>query len=267
MAVAVLDALEAGVARRLIEELDEARHAFVHALVREAIYDGAGAGRRAVCTLASPRRSRRAAVRIRLSSRTTSSPRGTVPRALNTRSPELAGRSTGSPSRTQSAHYVNALDALGEEDPPRRCDLLLALGDAHARAGETPAAKRAYREAAGLAEELGLPDQLAEAAVGYGGRLIWEVSRDDPDVKALLERALAEIGEQDSPLRVRLLARLGGGPLRDDHDPTRRRAITAEGLDARAPARRPGDARLRPGRLHLRPSFARQHAAPGGAGR
>ena len=31
----------------LVEELDEARHAFVHALVREAIYDAAGAGRRA----------------------------------------------------------------------------------------------------------------------------------------------------------------------------------------------------------------------------
>ena len=68
--------------------------------------------------------------------------------------------------------------------------------------------------------------------------MIWEVSRDDPDVSALLERALAQIGEQDSPLRVRLLARLGGGPLRDDHDPTRRRAITAEALDA---ARRLGD--------------------------
>ena len=117
--------------------------------------------------------------------------------------------------------------------------MLLALGDAHARAGETPASRRAYREAAELAEQLSLPEQLAEAAVGYGGRFIWDVSRDDPDVQALLERALARIGEQDGPWRVRLLARLGGGPLRDDHDPTRRRAITARQLDA---ARRLDDA-------------------------
>ena len=44
---------------------------------------------------------------------------------------------------------------------------------------------------------------------------MWEVSRDDPHLVPLLERALAAIGEGDSPLRVRLLARLAGGPLRD----------------------------------------------------
>jgi hypothetical protein len=83
-----------------------------------------------------------------------------------------------------------------------------------------------------------LPEQLARAALGYGGRLLWEVSRDDPDLVPLLERALAAIGEGDHPLRVRLLSRLGAGPLRDAHDPTRRRTITSDALEA---ARRLGD--------------------------
>ncbi|MET0513128.1 MAG: AAA family ATPase [Thermoleophilaceae bacterium] len=237
-AVAVLDALEAGVACGLIEELDDARHTFVHALMREAIYDAAGAGRRAALHA-------RVAAALEAGGRADPAELAHHFIAAGDRAKGVEYSVAGARRALDGlafedavAHYVNALDALGEEDPPRRCDLLLALGDAHARAGETPAAKRAYREAAGLAEELALPDQLAEAAVGYGGRLIWEVSRDDPDVKALLERALVQIGEQDSPRRVRLLARLGGGPLRDDHDPTRRRAITAEGLDA---ARRLGD--------------------------
>ena len=129
------------------------------------------------------------------------------------------------------AHYAQRARGGRRCDEPRRCGLLLGLADAHARAGDTPTSKLVYREAAALAEQLSLPEQLAEAAVGYGGRLIWEVSRDDPDVLALLERALAQIGAADSALRVRLLARIGGGPLRDDHDPTRRRAVTGEALE------------------------------------
>ena len=137
------------------------------------------------------------------------------------------------------AHYQQRADALGDADPARRCELLLALGDAHARDGDTPASKVAYREAAELAEELGAaraarPRRRSDTAGGCSGRSRATTRTSSP----LLERALAAIGEEDSPLRVRLLARLGGGPLRDDHDPRRRRAITAEALDA---ARRLGD--------------------------
>jgi DNA-binding SARP family transcriptional activator len=120
-----------------------------------------------------------------------------------------------------------------------RSELLLALGDARARAGDTPASKRAFREAAELAERLELPDQLARAALGYGGRLVWDVSRDDPSIVPLLERALAAMGEEETPLRVRLLARLAGGPLRDSSfSPLRKAALAREALDI---ARRLGD--------------------------
>ena len=234
----VLDALEAGVASGLVERLDEARSGFVHAVVQEAIYDRVGAGRRGQL---------HARVAEVLEEGGRGDPAELARHFLAAgNAVKGAGYSVDTARRAIDrlayedavAHYRNALAALGEHDPPRRCELLLALADAHARAGNTPASKRAAHEAADLAEELSLPERLAEAAIGYGGRLIWEVSRDDPDVKALLERALAEIGAGDSSLRVRLLARLGGGPLRDDHDPTRRRAITGEALDM---ARRLGD--------------------------
>jgi tetratricopeptide (TPR) repeat protein len=124
-------------------------------------------------------------------------------------------------------------------DEALRCELLLALGDAYARAGDTARSKQSYREAARLAEALHLPDQLGRAALGYGGRLSWEVFRDDEHLAYLLERALDALGDEDSALRVRLLARLAGGPLRDSTaDAERRRSLGRQGLEM---ARRIGD--------------------------
>jgi tetratricopeptide (TPR) repeat protein len=62
--------------------------------------------------------------------------------------------------------------------------------------------------------------------------VIWEVSRGDVDHVPLLERALAAVGEEDSKTRVRLLARLAGGPLRDaTFPPERKRVLSEEALD------------------------------------
>ncbi len=141
------------------------------------------------------------------------------------------------------------------------CDLLLAIGDALARAGDTPASKRRFAEAAQLAEKRGLAEQLARAALGYGGRIVWEVSRDDDRLIPLLERALEALPPRDGPLRVRLLARLAG-PLRDARFPAERRHAIAD--EALAMARRLEDpptlayalagylpAHMSPARTHL----------------
>ena len=138
-------------------------------------------------------------------------------------------------------YYEQALGLVPEgEDERTRCDLLLALGDADGRAGDTPSAQRSFLAAADLAEALGLAEQLAEAALGYGGRFIWEVSRGDLDRVRLLEQALAALGDGDSALRVRLLTSLAGGPLRDaSFPPERRTTLSREALQM---ARRIGDA-------------------------
>jgi DNA-binding SARP family transcriptional activator len=127
---------------------------------------------------------------------------------------------------------LRVLDNMQSPDDRIRCDLLLSLGDAYARAGDTPRSKQAYRDAARLAETLNLSDELGIAALGYGGRFIWDVSRDDKHLADLLERALAALSGEDSGTRVRLLARLAAGPLRDSAaDAERRRSLGVQALE------------------------------------
>ncbi len=112
--------------------------------------------------------------------------------------------------------YRLALKAGGPgwEDAPSRCELLLALGEAEMKAGDAAASKVAFLEAGRLARTSGLPEHLARSALGYGGRFVWLRAGPDRDVVRLLEEALASLPEEDSELRVRLLARLAGA-LRD----------------------------------------------------
>jgi DNA-binding SARP family transcriptional activator/tetratricopeptide (TPR) repeat protein len=128
-------------------------------------------------------------------------------------------------------HYEMASRALERRprtDESEKGELLLALGDAQARAGDTPASKQSLRAAAELPGADDRPEQLARAALVYGGRFMWDASRGDDYRVSLLERALAVLPETDSKLRVMLLARLAGGPLRDIRFPPERRAALSE---------------------------------------
>ena len=129
-------------------------------------------------------------------------------------------------------HYRTALGVVetrGSGDPEQACELLLALGEALSRAGDTGEAKEAYRRAAGVAEREGWADRLAEAALGYAGRFGWERASTDPALVPLLRRALAMIGDAPSLERVRLLGRLASA-LRDDRTREPRRGIAEEAL-------------------------------------
>jgi tetratricopeptide (TPR) repeat protein len=117
------------------------------------------------------------------------------------------------------------------EDLVRRCEVLLDLGDAQTRVGDRDGSKESFRAAADLARSLRSSAQLARAALGYGGLFVWPASRDDPNLVRLLEEAIEAIGPDDDPLRVRLLARLAGGPLRDDPDIERRRRLGNEAVE------------------------------------
>ena len=232
----------------------EAEYAFSHALVREVAYEQIPRSQRAdkhraaaewIESLGRPEDHAEMLAHHRLQALEYS-------QAAGEHTHELAGSAIGALQEAgdralslnaypaASRYYEHALALVTDRhDQPTRCELLVSLGDAQARAGDTPAAQQSFLEAAGLAERLGLPEHLARAALGYGGRFIWEVSRDDAQYLSLLERALAALGEEDSTLRVRLLARLAGGPLRDATlPPQRRRSVSHEAL---AMARRIGD--------------------------
>jgi DNA-binding CsgD family transcriptional regulator len=121
---------------------------------------------------------------------------------------------------------VDLLDTLPSTDDLRHCEVLLALGEAQSRAvagraathrvrwvgaGASPAALASFRRAATIAREMGTPEQLARAALGAAGFNPYAQIGGTGAVQ-LLRDALECLPEADSPLRVRLLARLGFDP-------------------------------------------------------
>jgi eukaryotic-like serine/threonine-protein kinase len=108
------------------------------------------------------------------------------------------------------ATSLRLFDTLSEVVPQRRCDLLLALGDARWRAGEAEGARKTFGEAASTARELALNDHYARAALGYGGGPggFSITDRADEQLVAMLEEALEVLPARDSALRVTVLARL-----------------------------------------------------------
>jgi tetratricopeptide (TPR) repeat protein len=136
--------------------------------------------------------------------------------------------------------YELALDNLqlaASGDEQRRCRLLLANGEAHIRAGNTAIAKEAFLNAAADARRFGGSRELARAAIGYGGRIIWARAGDDDRLVPLLEEALEALEPEEAELRARLLARLSGA-LRDEHSRSRRDDVSSEAVDL---ARRSGN--------------------------
>jgi DNA-binding SARP family transcriptional activator len=126
------------------------------------------------------------------------------------------------------AMALSALELTLPRDDLARCDLLLALATAHARAGDLTTAKDGFAQAAEVARRLEAPMQLARAALGYGGPFVWFRAGNDRRLTPLLEDALGALPE-DHPLRARVLARLAGA-LRDRPVPERRAALSREGV-------------------------------------
>jgi hypothetical protein len=109
-----------------------------------------------------------------------------------------------------AAAYARALEVLtlyGAGDADLRCELLLSLGKARARAGQPAAARDAFEQAAALARRLGAHVALARAALGFAGES-GAAGVVDERVIALIEEALAALGEDEDALWARLLARL-----------------------------------------------------------
>ena len=242
----LLDVLDEALAERLLTDVPGAhgRLRFGHALIRDTLYDELTSAR----SLLLHRLAGEALEVIyagdlepHLSELAqhfyAAAPGGTTDKAI------AYARRAGDRAAAQLAyeeavrHFELALTLVTETTA--RCDVLLALGDAHARAGDRAASKQTYDQAAQLAAASDLREHFAHAALGYGGRIIWDVSRDDEHLLTLLEQALDGLPDEDSALRVRVLARLSGGPLRDARFPPERFARLSD--EALAMARRVGD--------------------------
>ena len=147
-----------------------------------------------------------------------------------------AARASQLYAHEEAERHLRVALALTTDDV-ERCGLLLALGEAATAAGDQAEARTAFLRAADLARRLGLADELARAAIGYGGRFAWLRAGDDERIVPLLEQALAALPPGDSIPRARLLARLAGA-LRDEPSIERRDDLSREALEM---ARRLGD--------------------------
>jgi DNA-binding SARP family transcriptional activator/tetratricopeptide (TPR) repeat protein len=237
----LLTVLDEAIAARVVEEVPGAvgRLHFGHALVRDTLYEEIPATHRA-------RLHRRVAEVLEALYAGDPEPHLAelahhfslaVPAAEPTKAIDYARRA-GDRALESLAYeeatrlYSRALESYTAHpsDETVRCRLLLSLGDAESRAGRTSAAKKAFLDAAAIARQLGLAHELARAAEGYGGRIVWVRAGGDERLVPLLEEGLAALGAADVGQRARLLARLAGA-LRDEHSRTRRDALSAEAVE------------------------------------
>jgi class 3 adenylate cyclase/tetratricopeptide (TPR) repeat protein len=130
--------------------------------------------------------------------------------------------------------YTSALEALDatDDDPALRCNLLLSLGDARQRGGESVVAREVFAEAARLAREHGMPEQMARAALGFGGGQTFDIPpfTVDEQLVGLLEESLSMLGEEDGGSRARVLGRLAVA-LYFTNDTERRAALGREAVE------------------------------------
>jgi DNA-binding SARP family transcriptional activator len=237
--------LDEAMAARVIGEVPGApgRLRFAHVLIRETLYDEPTAARRlqlhrqageALETLYAddpePHLAELAHHFV------AAAPAGPADKAVDY-ARGAGDRAVGLLAYEEAARFYEMALGLTEATGLTRCELLLALGDAQARAGDESGAKRTHLHAAELARRLGAAAEIARAALGYGGRFVWARAGTDEHLVPLLREALAALDETDSALRVRVLARLAGA-LRDQHEREPRAALSAEAV---AMARRIGE--------------------------
>jgi DNA-binding winged helix-turn-helix (wHTH) protein/tetratricopeptide (TPR) repeat protein len=133
---------------------------------------------------------------------------------------------------------LEALDLRVTATEKQRCELLLAVGDSQRKAGNFPAVRKTFQQAAEIARRLVAPDLLSRAALGVGFPFSpFEIGVVDEVEVRLIEEALVLVGNEPSAVRSRLLARLSVALYWSD-DVDRSIALSEE---ATAVARRIGD--------------------------
>ncbi len=218
---AILDALDEAASARIISEREGTvgRYAFAHVLVREVLYDGLSAIRRArlhrrvADALDALRHNGSKPIAALAHHYLEAAPGGDVEPAV------VFARRAATLARDQLAYedavrvLERALELLEDPGTDREDDrlaVLLELGEARSLAGDAVGAQSAFSVAVDVARTAGATVALAHAVLGLsetlGGYAI--TVRQDTGLTELLEEALDRLGPGDDSLRARLLARL-----------------------------------------------------------
>ena len=222
---------------------DGGRFAFVHAIVREVLYEGLSLAERAATHRRVAEEIERRYGDARLAELAHHVLQGAGPgdeRAVDVAVRAAKRSLAGLAYEDAAAWYRRALAALrsGPHDNGREAELLLHHGETHLWAGDLPAARHAYEQVATIARARHDAELLARAALGLGtGFGGFEVKLLDPVQVELLEEALGALGPERSPLRAWVLARLSVA-LSFIGDDDRRRDLSEQAV---ATARAVGD--------------------------
>ena len=229
--VSLLGAVTGSPTGAVLEALDESRGAglvvgdggggggggfrFVHALVREVLYEGLSLARRVALhqRIAEVLEARHGEARLpevahhAIQAAVAGGDDRTVDLAVQAGERSFALLAY----EEAAAWYGRALGLLIDDHhgDARQAELLIRRGEAHLAAGDIDAARESYQQAAVIARRRGDADQLARAALGLGsGFGGFEVKLLDPLQVDLLEEALGALDPGPSPLRAWVLARL-----------------------------------------------------------
>ncbi len=211
----LLGALDEAVRSGMIEEFPSQGLAcrFTHELVRRALYDRLSGPRRAELHLrvgealeqGSADRPGRAVADL-AHHFAAAAPFGGKARAVEYN--VLAARAAiAALAFDEAAARLRTALALGIDAAEERLEISLELGQASHRGGKAMDALAAYRAAAKISRELGDPEGLARAAIGYEDAC-WRPGITDQGAVEVLEEATLRLGEDDSQLRVGLLGGL-----------------------------------------------------------
>ena len=199
------------------------RFRFGHALVREVLYDELSTSHRSRLHLAvaealeaihAPELDRHLAELAHHFF--LAAPGGSARRAVDyaARAAERAGAELAYEEAARLYQMaVTAHERHAGADARVRCELLLGLGAAQASANDMVLGKETFVRAADVARRGDMAEELARAALGYGGSIV-VLPADDARIVPLLEEALAAVGDNGGVLRARLLARLACAGLR-----------------------------------------------------
>jgi DNA-binding SARP family transcriptional activator len=218
-----LDALDEAVAFKAIRELPDSvgRFQFRHPLIRETLYATLTATRRAhlhlrIAEVLEARDAGDEPAQARQVAEHLARARDLAPRSKLAEYTVRAARAAEAElAHDDAAVLYERAAALAEGDSRdvglERCRLLIALGHARRRAGQTDGIRDAFREAAELARDLPEPELLAQAALGICAAPDFTAEQALDGVAVdLLNEALASLGPRHDALRARLLAQLAG---------------------------------------------------------
>lgn len=218
---------------------------FLHALIREFLYQALGGEERAQlhATLAAvlDKRSDRNELLAQLAYHFARATGDDAPEQAAAFSLLAAKRALASLAYEEAVRLCEGgLAALerGTGDTALRCDLLSTLGSAHKLCGALSSARQAFRDALQLAREQRAADLFGHAVLGY----LWadNSSYATPEAWPLLQEALGLLPVDDSPLRAELLGTLANQALVARDQKAKERGAEL-GREALAMARRCGD--------------------------